>query len=166
MKFEIPFERAENETDTQWSACLTYVSLPTTMRSIRNAELMFKGKNETSRPGKADGKWESWSSTYKWKERASKVDELRLKNFMEEERQSWIKARDDYNKVGDQFRVIQVKLLIGFGKKLEKDPPRTWQQWTLVCRIFESMAKSDTVIWKRYLQSIGIESLLEKDGNE
>lgn len=164
MDFELPFDREPKESTQAWSACLSYCSLPSTMRSIRNAEMLFKGKNETTREGKADSRWERWSTKHNWKERAAKIDELRLKNFMEQERQAWEKTREDYNKIALKFQEIQVYLLITYYKKLRKDitEDSSWTDFTQAARIFESMAKSDTAMWKRYLQSIGIEALLDE----
>lgn len=165
MDFEIPFDREEKETDQAWSACLSYCSLPSTMRSIRNAEMLFKGRNDTTREGKADSRWEKWSTKHNWKERAAKIDEFRLKNFMEQERQSWEKTREDYNKVALKFQEIQVYLLIAYYKKLKKDitEKSSWSDMTQANRIFETMVKSDSAMWKRYLQSIGIETLLDEN---
>jgi hypothetical protein len=165
MDFEIPFDREEKETEQAWSACLSYCMLPATMRSIRNAEMLYKGRNETTRTGKADSRWERWSRDHNWKERAAKIDELRLKNFMEQERQAWEKTREDYNKIALKFQEIQIFLLLTYYKKLKKsiDEDSSWTDFTQAARIFESMAKSDSAMWKRYLQSIGIETLLDEN---
>ena len=184
INLDLPFERAEGETDDAWLACLIYCCLLT--RDVRSLPLAqdvyYTNKKIPSRKnGNASRGWESWCSRYKWKERAKNFDEKRVADFLEVEHAQMIKARDDFNKLGEIKYQAQIEIEILFndwrrqskekgyfaveyvnkaGELIENDPGEVGSRLDQVVKILRGLNESDRILSDRRLTSVGIKSLI------
>jgi hypothetical protein len=180
MSSGFPFHRVEGETAAAWAACLTYCVLPPDIRSVKRAqEEFYKNSPLPSRKaGSASRGWEQWSAKFKWTERACLLDTQKALEFMEAEKDSWMKTQDDFNKISQTKQQHQTIMETYFTYWLEEnknrldsrmkkengdplnDPRAVLSLIKEMNQIFKISCESDRILWDRYLTSIGIATVL------
>jgi hypothetical protein len=184
INLDLPFERAEGETDDAWLACLIYCCLLT--RDVRSLPLAqdvyYRNKKIPSRKnGNASRGWEDWCRKFKWTERAKNFDEKRVADFLEVEHAQMIKARDEFNKLGDIKYQAQIEIELLFsnwrnqskekgyfaveyttkaGDLIENDPGDIGNRLEQVAKIQKILNDCDRSLSDRRLTSVGIKSLI------
>ena len=175
-----PFERVEGESEKAFSAFLIFALLPPDIRSVRRAQDEFYKNSPTPsrRAGSASRGWEQWSAKFHWGKRASLLDQQKSLEFIELEKNLWLKTKDDFNKIGEVKIQNQLKLENYFNNWLNdneclfdsngvdkneqsNDPMAILTLIGEVAKIFKILNEGDRVLYDRFLKSIGIESLLE-----
>jgi hypothetical protein len=174
-----PFERVEGESEKAFSAFLIFALLPPDIRSVRRAQDEFYKNSPTPsrRAGSASRGWEQWSAKFHWGKRASLLDQQKSLEFIELEKNLWLKTKDDFNKIGEVKIQNQLKLENYFNNWLNdneclfdsngvdkneqsNDPMAILTLIGEVAKIFKILNEGDRVLYDRFLKSIGIESLL------
>ena len=174
-----PFERVEGESEKAFSAFLIFALLPPDIRSVRRAQDEFYKNSPTPsrRAGSASRGWEQWSAKFHWGKRASLLDQQKSLEFIELDKNLWLKTKDDFNKIGEVKIQNQLKLENYFNNWLNdneclfdsngvdkneqsNDPMAILTLIGEVAKIFKILNEGDRVLYDRFLKSIGIESLL------
>lgn len=177
------FSREANESETAWAACLTYCQLPPDIRSVRKAQDEFYINSQTPyrKKNQASAGWEEWCRKFKWRERASLIDTKKTNDFLSVEHAQMIKARDDFNKLGEIKYQAQIEIEILFndwrrqskekgyfaveyvnkaGELIENDPGEVGSRLDQVVKILRGLNESDRILSDRRLTSVGIKSLI------
>jgi hypothetical protein len=182
---EFPFEKEKDESELAWAACLTYCLMSPDTRSIKDAqEIFYRNSKVPSRDkNHASRGWETWSSKFKWKDRASKIDTKKALDIIDAEKQLWIETRKRFNKIGDVKQQTQLKLEVCLTRWLEdnpnvlatkarnekgevinheliNDPKEVLGIIGEAFKVFKMANESDRILYDRFLKSIGIESLI------
>ena len=176
----LSFERMEGESDRAFAGFLAYAFLSPDIRSVRRAQDEFYKNSPTPsrRAGSASRGWEQWSAKFHWGKRASLLDQQKSLEFIELEKNLWLKTKDDFNKIGEVKIQNQLKLENYFNNWLNdneclfdsngvdkneqsNDPMAILTLIGEVAKIFKILNEGDRVLYDRFLKSIGIESLLE-----
>jgi hypothetical protein len=107
-----PFERVEGESEKAFSAFLIFALLPPDIRSVRRAQDEFYKNSPTPsrRAGSASRGWEQWSAKFHWGKRASLLDQQKSLEFIELEKNLWLKTKDDFNKIGEVKIQVQLRI--------------------------------------------------------
>jgi hypothetical protein len=175
----LPFERAEGESEMAFSACLMYILLPPDIRSVKRAQDEFykNSKIPSRKENQASRGWEQWSAKFRWKFRASLLDQQKALDMIEDERTVWLKTKDDFNEIGKVKIQNQLKLENYFNNWLNdneclfdsngvdkneqsNDPMAILTLIGEVAKIFKILNEGDRILYDRFLKSVGIESLL------
>ena len=175
----LSFERMEGESDRAFAGFLAYAFLSPDIRSVRRAQDEFYKNSPTPsrRVGSACRGWEQWSAKFHWGKRASLLDQQKSIEFIELEKNLWLKTKDDFNKIGEVKIQNQLKLENYFNNWLNdneclfdsngvdkneqsNDPMAILTLIGEVAKIFKILNEGDRVLYDRFLKSIGIESLL------
>jgi hypothetical protein len=175
----LSFERMEGESDRAFAGFLAYAFLSPDIRSVRRAQDEFYKNSPTPsrRAGSASRGWEQWSAKFHWGKRASLLDQQKSLEFIELEKNLWLKTKDDFNKIGEVKIQNQLKLENYFNNWLNdneclfdsngvdkneqsNDPMAILTLIGEVAKIFKILNEGDRVLYDRFLKSIGIESLL------
>ena len=179
----LPFSKESNEPDLAWAACLTYCLLPPDIRSVKKAqdEFYINKPTPTRKNGNASPGWEDWCRKFKWRDRASLIDTKKATDFLSVEHAQMIKARDDFNKLGEIKYQAQIEIEILFndwrrqskekgyfaveyvnkaGELIENDPGEVGSRLDQVVKILRGLNESDRILSDRRLTSVGIKSLI------
>jgi hypothetical protein len=175
----LSFERMEGESDRAFAGFLAYAFLSPDIRSVRRAQDEFYKNSPTPsrRAGSASRGWEQWSAKFHWGKRASLLDQQKSLEFIELEKNLWLKTKDDFNKIGEVKIQNQLKLENYFNNWLNdneclfdsngvdkneqsNDPMAILTLIGEVAKIFKILNEGDRVLYDRFLKSVGIESLL------
>jgi hypothetical protein len=169
-----PFERVEGESEKAFSAFLIFALLPPDIRSVRRAQDEFYKNSPTPsrRAGSASRGWEQWSAKFHWGKRASLLDQQKSLEFIELEKNLWLKTKDDFNKIGEVKIQVQLRIetiFLNFLKDCDKkgffscednDLSEIGDRLENAAKIQKILNESDKILYDRFLKSIGIESLL------
>ena len=168
------FERVEGESEKAFSAFLIFALLPPDIRSVRRAQDEFYKNSPTPsrRAGSASRGWEQWSAKFHWGKRASLLDQQKSLEFIELEKNLWLKTKDDFNKIGEVKIQVQLRIetiFLNFLKDCDKkgffscednDLSEIGDRLENAAKIQKILNESDKILYDRFLKSIGIESLL------
>jgi len=174
-----PFERVEGESTLAFSACLAYCLL-SGKRSVRAAQDVFygNGKIPSRKENQGSRQWENWCSRFHWVSRASLLDQQKSLEFVELEKQLWLKTKDDFNKIGEVKIQVQLKIETFFLNFLNDnenlfDSNATDENGELlnnlseigdrleqVSKIQKILCEGDRILYDRFLISVGIKSLI------
>jgi hypothetical protein len=179
----LPFEREKDESVLAFSGCLLYVLLPPDIRSVKRAQDEFYKNSPTPsrKAGQASRGWETWSSRYKWKQRASLIDHQRATEFIELEKNLWLETKAKFNQIGDLKQSVQLKIETFFlnwlsdnenlfdsnakdeNGELLNDLSEIGDRLEQAAKIQKILCEGDRILYDRFLKSIGIESLILPD---
>jgi hypothetical protein len=170
----LSFERMEGESDRAFAGFLAYAFLSPDIRSVRRAQDEFYKNSPTPsrRAGSASRGWEQWSAKFHWGKRASLLDQQKSLEFIELEKNLWLKTKDDFNKIGEVKIQVQLRIetiFLNFLKDCDKkgffscednDLSEIGDRLENAAKIQKILNESDKILYDRFLKSIGIESLL------
>jgi len=170
----LPFERLDGESELAFAACLLYVLLPPDIRSVKAAQDIFykNSKIPSRKENQASRGWEVFASKFRWRERASLLDQQRAIDFLEVEKLQMLKTKEHFNKLGDVKQQNQLKLEILFSGWIDRgmkkgyfggedeDSEETGVRLEQATKIQKALNESDGKLYDRVLKSIGIESLI------
>jgi hypothetical protein len=171
-----PFERLEGESTLAFSACLAYC-LMSGKRSVKAAQDIFYGNSKapSRKENQGSRQWQNWCSRFHWVSRANLLDQQRALEFIELEKQLWLKTKDDFNKIGEVKIQVQLRIetiFLNFLKDCDKkgffscddnDLSEVGDRLENAAKIQKILNESDKILYDRFLKSVGIESLIPMD---
>jgi hypothetical protein len=172
----LPFEKQKNESMENFFACITYCWLHPDIRSIEKTKERFS----KSFPKNKDNLFEL-SQKFSWEKRASLVDNEKINDTLNDEKKEWLKTRDYFHELSliklesqkdleeiihnyleDSKPYLDINKVDENGNKLNTitDVSKRLEQ---INRITKSANENDKILWERYLSSIGLDSLIDKN---
>lgn len=172
----IPFEKSKNESLENFFACIIYCLFHPDIRNIDKT----KEKFSKSFPKNKDDLFEL-SQKFSWEKRASLVDNEKINDALNDEKKRWLETRDYFQQIGllklesqkdledlihnyleDCKPYLDINKVDENGNKINTitDVSKRLEQ---INRITKSANENDKVLWERYLSSIGLDSLIDKN---
>jgi hypothetical protein len=163
MPDSFPISPQPDEPPKAWAACLVYLTLHPSNRSIRLAYEVFTGKHGDKK-GKPPTVWEEWSSRFGWIERAKEYDSFMSHRFGELQFQKWFEAHDRLDKIGDRLTDLEEKILEKAHQIIDTGAASIDDLKTAT-HIFKTLTDGDKTLYDRLMHSLGLASLLrDSDG--
>ena len=172
----IPFEKQKNESMENFFACIIFCLFHPDIRSIEKT----KEKFSRSFPKNKDNLFEL-SQKFSWDKRASLVDNEKINDSLNDEKKQWLKTRDYFQQIGliklenqkgleellhnfleDSKPYLDINKVDENGNKLNSitDVCKRFEQ---INRITKTANENDKMLWERYLSSIGLDRLIDKN---